>query len=96
AIAYDTALGLADYVQQAGGYTQNADATRIVIAHRDGSFDEYTNRKKLFAREKPVDVVAGDEILVLPKIDVKSRQIWKDMTQILYQIAVSARVVVRM
>jgi len=96
AIAYDTALGLDDYVQQAGGYTQNADATRIVIAHRDGSFDEYTNRKKLFARDKPVDVVAGDEILVLPKIDVKSRQIWKDMTQILYQIAVSARVVVRM
>ncbi|HND15216.1 MAG TPA: hypothetical protein PLN78_09575, partial [Pseudomonadales bacterium] len=96
AIAYDTALGLDDYVQQAGGYTQNADATRIVIAHRNGSFDEYMNRKKLFAREKPVVVVAGDEILVLPKIDVKSRQIWKDMTQILYQIAVSARVVVRM
>jgi hypothetical protein len=36
---------------------------------------------------------AGDEVLVLPKIDVKSRQIWKDMTQIIYQLAVSAKVV---
>lgn len=53
AIAYDTALGLDDYVQQAGGYTQEyADATRIVIAHHNGSFDEYMNRKKLFARAK--------------------------------------------
>ena len=38
-------------------------------------------------------VRAGDEILVLPKIDVKNRQIWKDMTQIIYQVAVSAKVV---
>jgi len=30
--------------------------------------------------------------LVLPKIDVKSRQIWKDMSQILFQIAISAKV----
>ncbi|NIP56320.1 MAG: hypothetical protein GWO08_23115 [Gammaproteobacteria bacterium] len=36
----------------------------------------------------------GDEILVLPKIDVKSRQIAKDLTQILYQIAVSTKVIV--
>jgi hypothetical protein len=30
---------------------------------------------------------------VLPKIDIKSRQIWKELTQILFQIAVSANVV---
>jgi hypothetical protein len=36
----------------------------------------------------------GDEIMVLPKVDVKSRQIFKELTQILYQIAVSARVAV--
>ena len=39
---------------------------------------------------------AGDEVLVLPKIDVKSRQFWKEMTQIIYQIAVSARIVARL
>jgi len=41
----------------------------------------------------PNPVRPGDEILVLPKIDVKSLQIVKDLTQILFQIAVSAKVV---
>jgi len=84
AIAYDAKLSLDDYINRAGGYTQNADNSRIVIAHRDGSFDQGEDDLKL--RE-------GDEVLVLPKVDVKSRQIVKDLTQILYYIAVSAAVV---
>lgn len=84
AIAYDGNLKLDDYINRAGGYTQNADNSRVVVAHRDGSFDSGASNPNLRA---------GDEVLVLPKIDVKSRQIWKDMTQILYQIAVSAKVV---
>ena len=82
AIAFENKLDLDDYLSRAGGYTQNADASRIVIAHRDGSFDESGGT-----------IRAGDEILVLPKIDVKSRQIWREMTQIIYQIAVSAKIV---
>lgn len=84
AIAFDASLNLDDYISRAGGYTQNADNSRVIVAHRDGSFDNGVSNLALRA---------GDEVLVLPKIDVKSRQIWKDMTQILYQIAVSAAVV---
>jgi protein involved in polysaccharide export with SLBB domain len=84
AIAYDTKLTLDDYISKAGGYTQNADNSRIVVAHRDGSFDQGENDLRL--RE-------GDQVLVLPKIDVKSRQIVKEMSQILYYIAVSAAVI---
>lgn len=94
AIAYDKSLSLDDYIQRAGGYTQNAEAARLVVAHRDGSFAEAGGKKGFFSSDDgDVEVRAGDEILVLPKIDVKSRQIWKDMTQIIYQIAVSAAVV---
>ncbi|MFP5486372.1 MAG: polysaccharide biosynthesis/export family protein [Gammaproteobacteria bacterium] len=94
AIAYDKSLSLDDYIQRAGGYTQNAEAARLVVAHRDGSFTEAGGKKGFFSSDNgDVVVRAGDEILVLPKIDVKSRQIWKDMTQIIYQIAVSAAVV---
>jgi len=82
AIAFDSSLDLDDYLDKAGGYTQNADASRIVIAHRDGSFAENEGA-----------IRSGDEVLVLPKIDVKSRQIWKEMTQVIYQIAVSAKIV---
>lgn len=94
AIAFDKTLSLDDYVRRAGGYTQNADAARLVVARRDGSFAEASGEKGFFSlRNGDVAIRSGDEILVLPKIDVKSRQIWKDMTQIIYQIAVSAKVV---
>jgi protein involved in polysaccharide export with SLBB domain len=83
AIAFDTALSLEEYINRAGGYTQNADNSRVVVSHRDGSYSAGASQS----------LRAGDEVLVLPRIDVKSRQIWKDMTQILFQIAVSAKVV---
>lgn len=84
AVAFDGALKVRDYIARAGGYTQNAENSRVVIAHRDGSFEEGNPDTRLRA---------GDEVLVLPKVDVKSRQIFKDMTQIIYQIAVAAKVV---
>lgn len=100
AVAFDPRLNVTDYIRRAGGYTQNADASRIIVAHRDGSFTETgpkgasINSLDPYVWEVDSDALRpGDEILVLPKIDVKSRQIAKDMTQILYQIAVSAKVV---
>ena len=56
-----------------------------LLVHADGRFEDIASQSRA--------VRSGDEMLVLPRIDTKSRQIWKDMTQILYQIAVSARVV---
>jgi protein involved in polysaccharide export with SLBB domain len=105
AIAYDARMRLGDYIRQAGGYTQNANASRLIVAHRDGSFSDgapsagYAGDTGLFWwDEQGKDTVSairpGDEILVLPRIDVKSRQILKDLTQILYQIAVSTKVIV--
>lgn len=103
AVAFEAGLSLEDYVQRAGGYTQNADAARLIVAHRDGSFSEVGRAKSsgdlssVWWEESgngfDSDVQPGDEILVLPKVDVKSRQIAKDLTQILFQIALSAKVV---
>jgi protein involved in polysaccharide export with SLBB domain len=84
ALAFDRSLKVVDYIARAGGYTQNAENSKVVIAHRDGSFEEGKPDARLRA---------GDEVLVLPKVDVKSRQVFKDMTQIIYQIAVAAKVV---
>ncbi|SOY64176.1 Polysialic acid transport protein [Cupriavidus taiwanensis] len=84
AVAYDKSLNLDDFIQQAGGFSQNADTSRIIIAHRDGSFSD---------GKKDDAVKAGDEIMVLPKVDFKTRQFAKDVFQILYQIAISAKVV---
>ena len=83
AVAFEKKYDLDDYIKVAGGYTQNADTSRIIVAHRDGSFEEGNH----------ADIVAGDEVLVLPKVDVKSREIAKDLMQMVYQIAIAAGVV---
>ena len=89
AVAFDKKLGLADYINKAGGYTQSADNSRVVVARRDGSFEQ-TNPGSYMTS---VNVRAGDQVLVLPKVNEKDRQFWKDMSQVIFQIAVSAKVV---
>jgi protein involved in polysaccharide export with SLBB domain len=84
AVAFDTGFGIEDYIKRAGGYTQGADTNRIIVAHRDGSFDETPDRDK---------IRAGDDILVLPKVETKPRQFWKDIVQIIFQVALAAKVV---
>ncbi|HMV20314.1 MAG TPA: SLBB domain-containing protein [Rhodocyclaceae bacterium] len=93
AIAYQRNLVLEDYIRLAGGFTQNADGSRVVVAKQDGSFSEANADSSGFSLSSGELVQPGDQVLVLPRIDVKSRQIWKDLTQIIYQIAVSAKVV---
>ena len=88
AIAYNDAYDVDDYVEQAGGYSNKANARRVVIAHQDGSFTHAEGRAKRAKYVQP-----GDEIMVLPEVDSKKRQIFKELTQILYQVAVSAGVV---
>ena len=92
-IAFEQKLSVQDYIQRAGGYTQNADLSRVVIAHRDGSFDEVDDG---FFSGTKIQVRAGDQILVLPKVDMKSRQIAKEISQMLFQLALMAGVVVRL
>jgi protein involved in polysaccharide export with SLBB domain len=82
-IAFDPKLTLEDYINLSGGYTQKADTSRIIIAHRDGSFEDAKNNEK---------IRAGDEIMILPKVDTKSLEIGRAITQIIYQIAVAAKV----
>jgi protein involved in polysaccharide export with SLBB domain len=92
-IAVEQRLPVQDYIERAGGYTQNADLSRVVVAHRDFSFDEAIDG---FFSGTKVQVRVGDHILVLPKVDMKSRQIAKEISQMLFQLALMAGVVVRL
>ncbi|MCU7554900.1 polysaccharide biosynthesis/export family protein [Alteromonas sp. ASW11-19] len=75
-----------DYVAWAGGFTQRADDDRILVIRKNGTVD--------FAAvgDDDVNFEAGDQVVVLPAIDTKSLQAVKDITQIIYQIAVAANV----
>ena len=90
-IALDSRKSVEDYISTAGGYAQNADTSRIVIAHRDGSFED-TAAAGWFSSTK---VRPGDEILVLPKVDAKYRQLFKEVSTMIYQMALGARIVLR-
>ena len=82
ALVYDTKAGVEDYITRAGGFTQGADRARLLVVHQDGSVAEGGD-----VRLKP-----GDEIMVMPKIETKRIEITRGITQILYQIAVAAKV----
>ncbi|MCP5279532.1 MAG: polysaccharide biosynthesis/export family protein [Thiobacillus sp.] len=82
AIVYDTRSDVEDYIKQAGGYTQNADNSRLVVLHQDGSFGSDGEK-----------IGPGDEIMVLPKVDAKNVEVARGISQIIYQIAVAAKVV---
>ena len=84
AITHEERFEVEDYIKKAGGYTQTADTSRILVAHRDGTFQ---------LAEDTAVVRSGDEILVLPKVDTKPRQFWKDIVQIVFQLALAAKVV---
>ncbi|HNP35707.1 MAG TPA: polysaccharide biosynthesis/export family protein [Woeseiaceae bacterium] len=82
AIAYDSRSTVEDYVALAGGTTQRKADARILLLHQDGTFVESK-------RAKPQP---GDEILVLPHIGAKDLEVVRGISQILFQIAVVARV----
>ena len=83
AVVFNKKALLEDYVAWAGGFTDRADDSRIAVVHANGMID--------FSGDAVVQ--PGDQILVLPKVDVKAMQTVKDITQIVYQIAVAANVI---
>lgn len=92
-VAFDPMMSLDDYIRRTGGYTQSANTSRVIVAHRDGSFDEASNG--FLGLGGTAAIRAGDEILVLPKVDMKWRQFAKEIAQIIFQIALSARMATR-
>lgn len=83
-VAWAGSLKLADYVTGAGGYTDRADKGNILVVKPNGEVGPV----------KKLGVGPGDRILVMPAYDTKNMQIFKDISQILYQIAIAAGVAI--
>ncbi len=85
ALIYDQDVSIDAYIRRAGGYTQGADKARVLIVRQDGSVVEAVpNARTVLA--------AGDEVMVLPRVQTKSIEVTRGITQIIYQIAVAARI----
>ncbi|WP_246842237.1 polysaccharide biosynthesis/export family protein [Leclercia sp. W6] len=83
AVVFNKNASLEDYVAWAGGFTDRANDKRIAVVHANG----------LMEFKDGGDVMPGDQILVMPKVDSKMMQSIKDITQVIYQVAVAANVV---
>ena len=86
AVVHDPKASFADYVARAGGYTQGADRARPMVLRQDGSVGDPSS----------APLQAGDQLLVLPKIETKNIEVTRGITQILFQIAVAVRALVNL
>lgn len=75
----------ADYIAHSGGYTDRSDRDRVIVIRANA---------EISIGDTDTPIFPGDELLVPPKVDTKVLQNAVDVTQIIYQIAVSAAVVV--
>lgn len=89
AISYNKELTIEDFIAKAGGTNRGSDAFNVVIMRPNGEFENANSELDEDDYVKP-----GDEIFVLAEPDAKSLQLTKDLTQIMYQIAVSAAVII--
>jgi protein involved in polysaccharide export with SLBB domain len=82
AITYDRRSTVDDYLRLAGGTTNKKSDARILLVRQDGTLENS-------GRAKPLP---GDEIIVLPEVGSRNIEVTRGITQILYQIAVAARI----
>jgi protein involved in polysaccharide export with SLBB domain len=90
AIVYNSNATIRDYVAWAGGFSERANDERIAVVRANGLTVFLDSEHSRLMDENEQSLQAGDQILVLPKIDTKILQSVKDITQIMYQIAIAA------
>ncbi|WP_282167914.1 polysaccharide biosynthesis/export family protein [Shewanella japonica] len=83
AVVYNDKAVVEDYIAWAGGFSERANYEQIMIIHPNG----------MISLNATGTLNPGDQLLVLPKVDAKIMQAVKDVTQIIYQIAVAANAI---
>ncbi|EAH5612238.1 polysaccharide export protein [Campylobacter coli] len=87
AFVYNKGENLKYYINLAGGYGERADTSKVLVIRNNGKAQKYSGS---------IDMMPGDSVLVLPKVDSENLQIFSMLTQILYQIAVATNVVLNL
>jgi len=75
-----------DYIKLAGGYSDRADKSKIILHHPNAEVEIVSPASAV--------IQPGDEILIPPRVDKKYRQLGIDLLEIIYKIAISAKVAV--
>ena len=84
ALTFNPDYTVGDYVANSGGFSDNADVKEILIIHQNGASEVVNTAYR---------IQQGDEIMVLPKVKTKRVEIARGLSQIVYQLAIAAKVV---
>lgn len=87
AVVHEPQKSLQDYIDAAGGFSRRADQESLLLVRANGQvvpLDE----------DSRVSIQQGDHIMVLPYFETKNLQLAKDVSQILYHLAITTRTVV--
>lgn len=70
------------YIDRAGGFSRRADKKRVLVRKANGAV----------VKAKQATITGGDEIIILPEVYMNKLQFARDMTDILYKVAIAAAV----
>ena len=84
ALTFNPTLTVGDYIAKSGGFDDNADTKDILVIHQNGESVVVNTAYR---------IQQGDEIMVLPEVKTKRVEIARGISQIVYQLAVAAKVV---
>lgn len=84
ALTWRDGLRASDYIDQVGGYTQSSNKSRLVLIRQNGEAEMV---------RPSAQVLQGDEIMVLPKVQTKHIEIARGLTAVLFQIAIATKTI---
>jgi protein involved in polysaccharide export with SLBB domain len=86
-LVYAPGRTLVGYVTEAGGLTDRADTKNFVVLHSSGQVETGPSER--------IAIRPGDQIMVMPAVDYHQFAVMQDVMQLIYQIAVSTGILVR-
>ena len=85
---YKDGLDIEEYLEKSGGINSKADSDNIYIVHANGEAEKY-QQSYLFGSD--TEIGTGDTIIIPMKIETSTyTAVAKDISQILYQFAITA------
>lgn len=92
ALSWREGFTVEDAIAAAGGYTQGSDTSKVVVVAQNGAARLAEVRGGFVSRKPSTSLHAGDEVIVLPRIETKNVEVARALMQIVYQIAFTAKV----
>lgn len=84
-VLWSETMSIRDYVEEAGGFSERADSSTFIVMRPSGEVAIGSN----------ITLYPGDHLMVMPSVPSKAMALFQDVIDIVYKVAVSSAVVLR-